>query len=329
MIDLGSLPILDVVVGLAFMYFVLSIVCSSVQEVIASVFKLRAQTLETGVRALLGSKDAADKFFADWRIKSLGTPKWRDEHKIENKQKPSYIAPGTAALVILDTVAPPAARAAAKPGKQPPSKDLIAEIAGKLDHVHDPDAKAWLASILVAARGDVDAARTKVEEGFNDVMGRAAGWYKRKVQIILFVVALAVAVTLNADTIHVADRLARDEAVRAKVLAQAAQAGATTTNEAPTAADVEKAIESARATALPLGWSGENDADASITGVLQKGAGLMLTAFALMLGAPFWFDLLGKFARLRSSGNRIGTPKDDALAASDRDDRLRSTPPRL
>jgi hypothetical protein len=53
---------------------------------------------------------------------------------------------------------------------------------------------------------------------------------------------------------------------------------------------------------------------------------VLLTAFALVLGAPFWFDLLGTFARLRSTGNRVGTEKDDSLAPSDRDDRLKRAP---
>ena len=35
---------------------------------------------------------------------------------------------------------------------------------------------------------------------------------------------------------------------------------------------------------------------------LGKIAGLLVTAFALTLGAPFWFDLLGKVSRLRGSG---------------------------
>jgi hypothetical protein len=41
-----------------------------------------------------------------------------------------------------------------------------------------------------------------------------------------------------------------------------------------------------------------------------------------MLGAPFWFDLLGKFARLRSTGRREGTEKTDRSAV-DRDDMSR------
>ena len=88
------------------------------------------------------------------------------------------------------------------------------------DHVEsdvaDGDAKKWLLDAFTHARGDIDTARTHVEDRFNEVMDRATGWYKRKVQIILFVIALAIAVGLNADTINVADRLSRDEAPGAR-----------------------------------------------------------------------------------------------------------------
>jgi hypothetical protein len=158
-------------------------------------------------------------------------------------------------------------------------------------------------------------------------MDRATGWYKRKVQIILFVIALAIAAGLNADTINVADRLARDEALRAHVVAQAQKAGSSDAETNPTAEDVETQIAAARASGLPMGWGGENIPNYPLLGVIgEKLAGFVLTAFALVLGAPFWFDLLGKFARLRSTGNRVGTEKDDSLAPSDRDDRLKRAP---
>ena len=36
---------------------------------------------------------------------------------------------------------------------------------------------------------------------------------------------------------------------------------------------------------------------------LRTFIGWLITAFAVMFGAPFWFDLLGKIVSLRASGN--------------------------
>jgi hypothetical protein len=48
-----GLQSLDVAVGLVFIYFVLSIICTSANEMIAGWFKLRADNLEDGIRNLL------------------------------------------------------------------------------------------------------------------------------------------------------------------------------------------------------------------------------------------------------------------------------------
>jgi hypothetical protein len=321
MLDVTGLPVLDIAIGLSFFYFLLSIVASSVSEIVASIFRLRASNLATGIRALVGSPEKAAEFFADWRIKPLHTPSGR---------KPSYVLPRTAALAIVDTLAPNAADEARKldPG-QPANQDVLNKITTHIESdVENAEAKKWLLDAFGQARGDIDATRTHVEDRFNEVMDRATGWYKRKVQIILFVIALALAVGLNADTINVADRLSRDEALRAHVVAQAQTAGKSDTKTNPTAKDVETQIAAARASGLPLGWGGENIPNYSLLGAIgEKLAGFVLTAFALALGAPFWFDLLGKFARLRSTGNRVGTEKDDSLAPSDRDDRLKRALP--
>jgi hypothetical protein len=40
----------------------------------------------------------------------------------------------------------------------------------------------------------------------------------------------------------------------------------------------------------------------SISGWQRRICGWIITAFAVTLGAPFWFDVLNKFINIRSSG---------------------------
>jgi hypothetical protein len=54
---------------------------------------------------------------------------------------------------------------------------------------------------------------------------------------------------------------------------------------------------------LPLGWSKDTSPDNWENG-LGKIGGLLLTAFAVMLGAPFWFDALGKLATTVQSSTK-------------------------
>ena len=47
-----------------------------------------------------------------------------------------------------------------------------------------------------------------------------------------------------------------------------------------------------------------------------KVLGWLLTAWAISLGAPFWFDLLNRFIQLRSSGSRVPTSNDIKAAGA-------------
>ena len=52
---------------------------------------------------------------------------------------------------------------------------------------------------------------------------------------------------------------------------------------------------------IPLGWTNDWHPD-DWRWWLAKALGLLLTGAAVSPGAPFWFDLLSKVARLRASG---------------------------
>src|SRR6185436_8355805 len=118
-------------------------------------------------------------------------------------------------------------------------------------------------------------------------------------QLILFAIALALAVAMNADSFAIGQRLWKDDALRSSLVTQAnntvnagtaecAQAGASD-NKADAAA---KCLDQVKEFGLPLGWSHASSPH-SVAGGFGKVLGLLVTAFALTLGAPFWFDLLG------------------------------------
>jgi len=68
---------LDVLIGLFFLYFLLSIVCSSINEGISAVFRLRSQYLEEGLRRLLDGQANLDAFFDNPRVQALVKPPGR------------------------------------------------------------------------------------------------------------------------------------------------------------------------------------------------------------------------------------------------------------
>jgi len=87
--------ILEVAIGMIFMWLVLSIATMSVQEWIASYLKWRSKDLETAIQRLLGDKTWAEQLYKHPLIaglsKKVGT-------------KPSYIPANKFALALLDIV---------------------------------------------------------------------------------------------------------------------------------------------------------------------------------------------------------------------------------
>jgi hypothetical protein len=147
-----------------------------------------------------------------------------------------------------------------------------------------------------------------IERSFDEVMDRASGWYKRRVQLILFVIALALAGAMNADSFSIGQRLWKDDALRSSLVTQANNTVAAGKAECAKASEGEnkadaaaKCLDQVKQFGLPLGWSHATSPQTVPSG-FGKVLGLLVTAFALSLGAPFWFDLLSKVSHLRGSG---------------------------
>jgi hypothetical protein len=301
--DIGGLAALDVLVGLFFLYFLLSIVCSAVQETVAQLFDLRARTLEDGVRNLLGDEAMTDRIFRHPRLKALSKPGTR----FRKGGGPSYIPSRVFALTLLDTLFPPGEGA---------SRDVFELAREKLE---DPDVpgrvKTLLRDALEHAGGRRDLLRGELERSFDQAMDRVSGWYKRRAQFFLLAIAVVTVAVMNADTFSIAQRLWKDDALRAAVVAQAADTSAAGTQTCPGAAPEDspqeraaKCVDDVEQLSLPLGWTSVSSPH-GWEGILGKVGGLLVTALALSLGAPFWFDLLSKIARLRASGPPAPPPE--------------------
>jgi hypothetical protein len=299
-----SYAALDVFIGLAFLYFLLSVVCSSMNEGIATALNLRAKTLEAGIRKLLGDQAATDAFYGNWRIKQLCKP----SRILFRDKKPSYIPSRAFALAILDAFAP---------DDHDRRKDILERVQDLVDKSTNPQVKRFLEDALTETKTEREKLLPALERPFNQVMERASGWYKRRVQVLLFVLALALASAINADSFVIGQRLWKNDVLRTAVAAQAqttvsdkqaacVQATAAGTKQSP--AQVAGAcFDQVKQLDLPLGWSKSSSPSTTVE-ALAKAIGILLTAFALTLGAPFWFDTLSKLAQLRGTGRASADP---------------------
>jgi len=233
--------------------------------------------------------------------------------RVFTDKRPSYIPPRVFALSVLDTVAPLELKPASAPADAG-QHDLATRARRAATELGDanPTVAGLLQDALNEARGDADKLRESLERSFDEAMDRVSGWYKRRVQLILFAIALVLVPAINGDSFVLAQRLWKDQELRTAVVAQASATikdseakcakpenpGAAKPTPAETAA---ACLDEVTQLALPLGWSGATS-PSGWEEFIAKIGGLLVTTFAVMLGAPFWFDLLGRVANLRGAG---------------------------
>ena len=291
-------PIIDVAIGLIFVYVVLSLLASSIQEWIASLLGLRSRNLYRGVRRLLGASLAKEVYEHPMIRRLAKKDRWPVLDKEMGKGKrwlkakwarlfpraPSYIDSrtlGTVLMVLVDR----------KEGGQREDDQE--------DDIDSPDIHRILEAIRqrtpnLSENQTVD----ELAEWFDEGMKRVSGWYKRQAKLWIFGIATVITVVANASTIHIAEKLWIDDALRSVVAEEA-----TALVQDGVSADSVQARLSSTLKTLPIWW---NDGFPNGGAEWAKSAvGWFITIAAISLGAPFWFDLLGKVAHLKGSGGQM------------------------
>ena len=264
--------VLEVAVGLIFMWLVLSISTMQVQEWIVTRLNWRADDLEKAIRQMLLSNEMANDIYKHPLIRSMmKAPKPGDK----KDPKPSYIPADKFALVLFDTVA----SAGTDQSKilKPVDISNLQEGINKLAQTNLHLARA-VNSLLVGVEKTDDAiaaTRDNIEKWFNDVMDRSSGWYKRRAQGVAFLIGLVFAIILNIDSIAMANYLWREPSVRQALAARASTfQPPELTSESNPAMAIQEFRDQFDGLQIPFGWTFE-EVDLSQTD--QSGAAVKLT----------------------------------------------------
>ena len=290
---------LEIATGLIFVYLLLSLICTAINEGIAASLSSRANHLQDWLPRLIAEDKLLTAFYAHPLIAAL-TPNLAAVKFPQNPpqpatsvkaEHPSYIPARTFALVLLDIVVPP---------KVGGGVHDITSMTAALANLPGPVAAAIRA---LANQGSMSVAelRQNIENWFNDSMDRLSGWYKRRTQWVLLVISLAITLAFNVDSVAITKALVADSTLRAS-LSEAAKSYVEHHKDEKIADTAAKISTELNSLGLPIGWSGNpksfSPGSSSFWGWL---AGLAITAIAISLGAPFWFDTLNKIMQLRSS----------------------------
>ncbi|HEY1986366.1 MAG TPA: hypothetical protein VGG85_13195 [Terracidiphilus sp.] len=232
---------LEVAIGLALIYLIVSLFCTAVNEALAGMLNTRARNLERGIRSLftegiitkvvqVGEEvktkhvSLTDAIYDHGLVQSLyrcsGTS---DGTSAKNLQKPpSYIPSRTFASALYDILfanmpattpgaTPPREGAPQEQGAPPKGPDVNVVDAAEarlqgmmqaLNALPDGAAKQAILTLVRECNGNAVKTRQAFEHWYDDGMDRAAGWFKKSTQMNLFLIGLAMAVVLNVDSIQ-------------------------------------------------------------------------------------------------------------------------------
>ncbi len=199
-----------------------------------------------------------------------------------------------------------------------------------------PKLRSSLAALANRAQTQVQAAgdeihqlQKELEGWFDNGMERASGVYRRNVKGVGLLIGLAIAFTINADTLYMYQRLTTDQAIRNSILQTVEQIdinNVESTEDLASDLSIDQlpgrlegdlrsvgiAVEETLADyPLPIGRTAEvlaaqqkAEVAWSVPFIPKRLVGWAITALALSMGASFWFDLLRKVTSVRSSGEK-------------------------
>ena len=279
---------LEVAIGMVFVYLLLSLLCSAINEYIEATLNYRGKNLRKGIELLLNDQGRGEQHLTHlsrllqrWGITSpIPSPDSEEAAGDEVRSSPSS-PPDVSAPKInlvdalyshglirglyrdqrqrkLPSYIPARTFALAlwnmaggslSGGDTTDLEQIKSVIRQKVPHTELQQA---LITLIDEAGGDFDKARRNIEDWYNAAMDRVSGWYKRRVQIILLLLGFAMAVVLNADSINIGKALFQDDALRRSIVGQAENIAPLPTPTPPaTASETDPAkIEAAKEKAV-------------------------------------------------------------------------------
>jgi hypothetical protein len=324
--------ILGVVIGVVFIFLLLSIITSWIQEFIATTLgRFRSKELANIFQMMLDPDaeklDGIKELDKIWKeggdgdaVKQLNENALKavyDHPVIRSLYKPgklpSYVSSRDFAVALFDLLS--------KAGTdQKTSVEITLDnINNGIDKIGNVTLKERLKSLANSAgvvedkiEDELVAFRENVYHWFDASMDRGSGWYKRKAQRWAIAIGILVAVFINADTIAISQTLWQNSALRDSINVTAESF--ITEGEAAQAREAQTQLNEL---GLPLGWSFKIQAQDTpqdprnfpntAGGWILKSLGLLITGIAISQGSSIWFDILGKLINLRGSGGKPET----------------------
>ena len=331
--------LLEVAIGIVFVWLVLSVATMEIQNVFTAQQGLRAENLEKAILDMLKSQKLVEQFYNHPLILEL-SPK---------DKKGKYKRPDNIPNPVFATVAMEVILNAGKQGDTIPIGSLsISEMRASLNTLGNTNPA--LARIIQHLLPNLDTEinnlensiagyRANIETWFNNTMIQATNVYKQNAAKIAFVIGLILAVVFNIDSINIAQKLWQDPTIREVLVAQAQNQSSADLSPSEVMAQAKElnfpvGWTTAPAASPTCGWIGTENYQVVIRyggecrlltsmppinnylGLLYKLLGFLLSGAAASQGAPFWFDVLKKLVSIRTTTQTTTTTSTPATTTT-------------
>jgi hypothetical protein len=214
---------IEVGIGLVFVFLLMAVMVSAVNEMAMSVFSQRGKFMKKAVRDALD-----DPFNKHWSQLVYDHP-LIDRLKRSERRPPAYISSSTFAMALIEVISNEArvdhfhvqGDETFYVDKTPETSPFLQFKAG-LATLKESHVKNVLQSFVNDSNGDYVKLKENIERWFNEYMDRVGGWYKRKMKRSIFLFSCILTLIMNVDTVELSVRL-WDNAVLRETLVSAAE----------------------------------------------------------------------------------------------------------
>lgn len=352
-IGLTGIILIDIAIGVIFAILTFALISSALYEAISGVLNFRGNHLRTGILRLLEDKEMQGAVLKHPLIQSLRGPRTWVEALVKGKsdedRMPSSIPKATFAKAMVEGLIKRKNTLIKELGEADEQiEKALTHVGHEIDKLAlDDRLKARLKGIVKTVDltkeelGDeIERKLREVEaelaDWFDKSMDRVTGWYVRRTKTMLFFLGFLMAFAVNFDVIGYSQELARNDALRAQVLAEAqatAESGKigvfSVVQEVQTAPDgslsaeeFEKLKAAARNvadtatagldqiqgtfgdSAAVIGWDGGIP---DLWGLIRMVVSWLIIGLGCTLGGQFWFDLLKNFIKVRAGASGVNS----------------------
>lgn len=297
--------VLDTAIGLLFVFFAVSTVCSNIYTIISRMLNTRGKLLQSTLERVLGpeyyKEILQNPIIGASQLKNLNLFGF----KIDVEREPDWIDPKQFSRVMGDLCV-----------KMSDVTDYTRVVSGDLTET----VEHFIDQVRRGAR-TYDELLADIESWYNNTMYQLTDLFKQHSQLFIATIATVIVLVFNINAIVITDALWRGPTLRSAVVEAAnaqvsvinEQGGVVVEDDATITATIEQEIGDLAALDIPIGWTADeldnfglptdlamrdNPAtdDPSAFNML---VGWIITIGAAMFGAPFWFDLLKKVISLR------------------------------